>query len=99
MKVTAMMFNFRDVLHRAGIPSTNETNWAVGHMLASMAAKKGIAPARLLTEKTNPTPSVSAPHCIAHYPMHIFPEALDAITQWWGGREAQGDLFDIQKGE
>jgi hypothetical protein len=48
---------------RVGVPSTNENNWAVGHILRDIAAEHGIEPDRLLTEKTNPDPTVSAPHC------------------------------------
>jgi hypothetical protein len=90
-------FNFRHVIMRAGIPSSNETNWAVGHMLASMAQKRGVEPARILAEKTDPNAKVAAPHCIAHYPMSLYDEALALVKNWWGEREAQGDLFDGPK--
>lgn len=85
-------FNFRHVIMRVGIPSTNETNWAVGQMLVALAAKRGIELARILTEKTSPDPSVAAPHVIAHYPMSLFEEAVKTISDWWGDSNRQEQL-------
>ena len=82
-------FNFRDILDRHGIPLTNDTDWAVGHMLAALARQHGIEPDRVLVEKTNPEPSVDAPHCIAHYPMALFDPAMELIGRWWGDRGRQ----------
>jgi len=90
-------FNFRDVLHECGIPSSKETNWAIGKMLRSIAAAHGVEPARTLTGKTDPNPRVDAPHCIAHYPPTMFQYACDVVRKWWGDRSRQlklpiGDL-------
>jgi hypothetical protein len=89
------MFNFRHVIMRVGIPSCNRNNWDIGKALQRhMANKHGVEPARLLTEKTNPNPSVTAPHCIAHYDIKYFDEACAIVRDIWKGRESQGDLFD-----
>ena len=67
------LFNFRDVLKAEGIDCTDTAmNWDVGRLLQRELRKRGVEPMRVLTEKTNPNPSVSAPHCIAHYPMEYF---------------------------
>lgn len=88
-------FNFRDVLARLGMPpNDNKINWAVGHILSKEAAKRQVPIARILTEKTNPFASVSAPHCIAAYPMEFFPLALGIVEQWWGDRDRQLDFFN-----
>ena len=88
-------FNFPHVPMRVGIPSTNQNNWQIGQVLARhMLDKHGIEPHRLLAEKTNPNPTVAAPHCIAHYDIRYFDEACAIIRDLWKGREAQGDLFD-----
>ena len=88
-------FNFRQVMHRVGIPSCNSNNWEIGHKLAAyMASVHGIEPNRILTEKTDPNPSVNAPHCICHYPSEHFEEACGFIRAHWRGREQQQDLFD-----
>lgn len=72
----------------------NKINWAVGHILSKEAAKHQVCILRILTEKTNQSPSVAAPHCIAAYPMHFFPVALTIIEQWWGERDRQLDFFN-----
>jgi hypothetical protein len=88
-------FNFRHVTRAEGLPlDDNDVNWAIGHLLQRMAARHGIEPMRWLTEKTNPDPSVAAPHCIAHYPLTLFPEARRLVRDWWGDRSRQRDLFD-----
>lgn len=88
------MFNFRDVSKRLDIPPTNRNNWAIGQILASSAQKRGIPVHRPLTQKTDPNPKVSAPHCIAAYPMSFFDEALKIVEDWWGQERSQGDLFE-----
>ena len=85
-------FNFRDVLHECGIPSSNETNWAIGKMLRSIAAAHGIEPTRPLVSKTDPNPRIDAPHCIAHYPASLFEYACTVVTKWWGDRSRQLNL-------
>lgn len=92
-KAQTNTFTFRHVVHALGIPESNETHWAVGQMLRDLGARHGIEPQRLLTEKTNPTPSVDAPHCIAHYPMRLYGIAIAEINAWWGDRTRQLDLF------
>lgn len=86
------LFSFRDLMHHVGIPLCNENNWAVGQWLVSFAAKRGVEPQRILAEKTNPNPTVAAPHCIAHYPMHLFDEARDSLAAHWNGKAAQLSL-------
>lgn len=89
------LFNFRHVADRVGIAlESNEVSWALGHVIRTTAARLGHEPERLLTEKTDPNPSVRAEHCIAHYPVRIFPEVCDAVRSWWGDRSRQADLFD-----
>lgn len=88
------MFNFRHVGQRIGIPLDNHTDWQMGQILRALAARRGIAPQHKLTDKTNPDPSVRAPHMIAHYPMEMFDAACDEIRDWWGFRSRQQDLFD-----
>lgn len=90
------VFTFRDLMHVTGIPSCNENNWAIGQWLLSFAAKRGAQPLRLLAEKTNPNPSVSAPHCIAHYPMRLFDEAKEELKKMWDDKGRQLPLeFDL----
>lgn len=89
------MFNFRHVIMRVGIPSCNQNNWPIGRAIQDyMATHHGVEPERLLTEKTNPNPSVTAPHCIAHYRIEHFDEVCGFIRDLWRGRSAQMDLFD-----
>lgn len=92
--MTEKTFNFRDIAKRLGIPATNQNHWGIGQVLASSANKRGIPISRPLTEKTDPSPLVSAPHCIAAYPMSFFDEALTIVQEWWGEVNAQGDLFE-----
>lgn len=84
-------------MQRVGIPMSNKTNWKVGQSLTGLAAKKGIEPDRILTEKTDPNPTVNAKHCIAHYPMEMFDEAVEHVTKMWEGSpdntETQFQLF------
>jgi len=87
-------FNFRDVGHRCGIPSTNANNWEIGQILVAFFSHRyGIEPERLLTDKTDPNPSVSAPHCIAHYPGIHFDAACAEVSDHWRERAKQGNLF------
>lgn len=86
-------FNFRDVTNRIGISCDSQCNWAIGRMLRELACKHGIEPEYILTEKTNPNPSVDAPHCIAHYPISMFDEACEVVLRWWGDRSRQLDIF------
>lgn len=86
------LFNFRDVLNALGVPLTNETNWKAGHLLRSFAAERGVEPARILTEKTDPEASVAAPHCIAHYPMQLYPAAIAHLRESFEAEARQGKL-------
>ena len=86
-------FNFRDVGHRCGIPSTNKNNWELGQILVAFFANKGLEPERLLSDKTDPNPTVQAPHCIAHYPGKYFDEACTEVVDHWRERAKQGNLF------
>lgn len=88
-----MTFTFRHVVAALGLDECNETHWAVGQMLRKWADRQGIEPERILTEKTDPNPSVAAPHCIAHYPMPLFRAALEEIGGNFAERGRQGDLF------
>jgi len=87
-------FNFRHLMDRAGIPMTNENNWRVGQMLQAFAKRQGIDPERRLSPKTNPNPSVAAPHCIAHYPIHLLEPAMDYISDVFtdDGRQTSFDF-------
>jgi hypothetical protein len=86
-------FNFRHVIMKVGVPSTNENNWAVGQALRQIAADAGIEPARILTEKTDPDPTVSAPHCIAHYPISMFDEACRRVDEMYRDKSRQLTMF------
>jgi hypothetical protein len=86
-------FNFRHVLLFLGIASTNETNWEVGQILHRVSVKLGFEKLRILTEKTNPDPTVSAPHCICHYPMAMWPAAIEAVRDAFENRARQQSLF------
>lgn len=87
-------FNFRDVGHRCGIPSTNKNNWEIGQILRAFFWRTyGIEPERPLTEKTDPDATVQAPHCIAAYPGIHFDAACDEVMDHWREREKQGNLF------
>ena len=88
-------FNFRDVLSQLGIDDSDKTvNWAVGHILRKEAGKHQVAVDHVLTKKTNSSPTVVAPHCIAAYPAAFLPVALSVIEKWWGDRSRQLDLFE-----
>lgn len=88
-------FNFRHVMHRLGIPVGDaDDSWPVGKILADLAKKRGFPVDRILTEKTDPEPTVRAPHCICHYPLAMFDEACDRVREFWGDRSRQQDLFD-----
>ena len=91
-------FNFRHVMEAVGMPLTNENSWAVGHSLRHMADEFGCEPLRILTKKTNPNPTVNAPHCIAHYPMDMFEDAVKRIELMWqndpDNSTTQYQLFD-----
>jgi hypothetical protein len=87
-------FNFRDVAKRLNIPLTNENDWAMGQILKSSANKRGHQVERVLADKTDPNPRVSAQHCIAHYPIEFWDDAIDAVRNWWGEKESQME-FDL----
>ena len=76
-------FNFKTVMDRLGIPLTNKNNWIIGRALQQFASSQGLQPEHILTKKTNPSPSVSAPHCIAHYPIALLPMAITHIDAIW----------------
>ena len=84
-------FNFRHAMDRAGIPMTTRTNWAMGRALQMWAKDQGIEPLRLLTEKTSASPSVKAPHCIAHYPISLLPAAVAHMRDIWKGAAENED--------
>lgn len=73
-------FTFRDVINRTGMVSENQSNWNLGRWMQRWFVKKGIEPDRRLTKKTDPCPSVDAPHCIAHYPMEYFDAICDEVS-------------------
>jgi len=85
-------------MESVGMPITNENSWAVGHSLRKLAADLGHEPLRILTTKTDPNASVKAPHCIAHYPMEIFKEAVFKVGAMWencpNNTATQYQLFD-----
>ena len=82
-------FNFRHVAERLGIPSTNKNNWKLGQMVCRIAADMGVEPDRILTEKTNPSPSDAAPHCIGHYPLAIFDAVCEQVESAFEDEESQ----------
>lgn len=87
-------------MDRVGIPMNNHNNWRVGQELMRFAAERNIQPVRKLTRKTNPHPTVPAPHCIAHYPMELFESAVIHIKRMWESNPDnpegfQGQLFDL----
>ena len=85
-------------MEAVGMPITNENSWAVGQSLRTLADNLGVEPEHILTKKTNPNPSVKAPHCIAHYPMSLFPIAVEKIDMMWKNNpdnsSTQYQLFD-----
>jgi hypothetical protein len=86
-------FNFRDVLLALGVPPVDTpTNWKAGQVLRTFAADHGVEPLPLLTEKTDPNPTVAAPHHIAHYPMHLFPAAIEHLREYFEADRRQGQL-------
>ena len=87
-------FNFRDIVRVAGLPADNETHWAVGQIIRKKASELGVNPQHLLTAKTNPDPSVSAPHMIAHYPMSIYEDCVEAVMTWIADGKRQFGLFE-----
>jgi len=91
-------FNFRHIMKAAGIPKSKVNNWSTGHALRNIAQQLGHDPTHILTKKTNPNPSVKAPHIIAHYPMEIFSQALEHVAQIWANSPSndatQMQLFD-----
>ena len=94
MGIKSRTFNFRDVAIKLDIPGTNRNNWAIGQILSSAALKRGVPIYRPLTAKTDPNPKVSAPHCIAAYPMTFFDDAVEIVSDWWGQEKSQKDLFE-----
>ncbi len=88
------LFNFRHVMMRLGIPSTNDNNWGLGQRISRIAAKHGVQTYRILTEKTDPNPSVDAPHCICHYEMSIFDLVCEEVRGDYVDQARQLSLFD-----
>lgn len=82
-------FNFRDVEAHCGVPSNNQNNWGVGKILSDLAIEKGYPKDRPLTKKTDPCPTVNAPHCITHYPMEMFAEACERVRGAWNDKTRQ----------
>lgn len=94
--MTSGMFNFRHVCDICGVPPSNENHWAVGHILRQVAAEHGVEPQRILTAKTDPSPTVAAPHCIAHYPVEIFAAVCNRVSAEWRDRAKQMTMdFDL----
>lgn len=91
----AEWFNFRDVMHHCGIPLNNQNNWRVGHLLDDLAVKRMYPKTRPLTVKTDPSPRVSAPHCICHYPAPMFKEACDVVRESFKNDTRQLTMFDL----
>jgi hypothetical protein len=85
-------FNFRDIAKRLHIPLTNENDWAMGQILRSAANKRGHQVERVLSGKTDPSPRVSAQHCIAHYPIDFWDDAVAVVNNWWGEKNGQLEL-------
>jgi hypothetical protein len=97
-------FNFRHAMARAGIPMHTRLNWAMGRALQMWAKVHGVEPVRLLTEKTAASPSVAAPHCIAHYPIALLPDAAEHLKSVWrespdNSEGLQGQLAFCEEGE
>jgi hypothetical protein len=65
----------------------------VGQLLSKEADKRGVEPVYVLSEKTDPNPTVKAPHCICHYPISFYPAALEAVRARYGDRARQLGLF------
>ena len=87
------LFNFRHAMDRAGIPMTTQNNWAVGHILRKWASDHGVQPDRVLADKTSDSPSVKAPHVLAHYPIDMLPDAAQYLRSIWEDRrDANGRL-------
>lgn len=86
-------FNFRHVMMRVGVPLNNHNSWEVGKILSDLAAKNGVEKSRILTEKTDPNPSVPAPHCICHYSMEMFDEACAKVSDAFDNRSRQLTMF------
>jgi hypothetical protein len=89
---TPTSFNFRTINDRLGIPITNHNSWTIGRALQRFAASRGIEPDRILTKKTDPNPSVKAPHCIAHYPIEILDDAIAHIDEIWKNNDDSTQL-------
>src|SRR5262245_23434861 len=88
-------FNFRDVMTYLGLDTSNrDVNWAVGNSIRALSKELGVEPARPLTRKTASDPSVAAPHCIAHYPIEMFPDACHRIREMYGERRRQLSFFE-----
>lgn len=90
---TQRFFNFRHLMTDLGVPMSNEANWQAGQVLRKLAAEKGIEPARLMTDKTDPNPTVAAQHCIAHYPMAFYPVAREYFLARFDEKRRQIGLF------
>lgn len=92
-------FNFRDVLRYLGVEGDKHLHWAVGLALRDLARDRAIEPTRMLTIKTNPNPSVSAPHCIAHYPISLFAAACERVGEMVGDEARQLSMFEVKATE
>lgn len=92
-------FNFRDVLRYLGVEGDKRLHWAVGQALRDLAHEMAIEPTRLLSIKTNPNPSVPAPHCIAHYPVRMFAAACERIGEMVGDEARQLSMFEVSSAE
>jgi hypothetical protein len=89
-------FSFHHVTHAVGIPESTEMNWPIGQIISGIARRRGVRSELILTEKTDPSPTVDAPHGIAHYDMKIFKECIDVISVWWGDRARQLIFFKVE---
>ena len=86
-------FNFRDVMDAIGMPLKTHYNWEMGQVIRKFTAELGYEPRRELAPKTDPNPTVKAPHVIASYPMEIFPVVVAYCQEIW---KSNPDNPDIQ---
>ena len=71
------LFNFRDVMNELGMSlHDSKRNQTIGRLLTKWAQKHDISRQHILTDKTNPSSSVKAPHCICSYPYAYFDSAV-----------------------
>jgi hypothetical protein len=94
--MTGRVFTVIDVLRRLGIPTDPKYTWAAGQAWCREYKKRtnGREGELLLQQKTDPNPTVNAPHGIRSYPMEYFEAACDFLGVMQDSARAQTDLFD-----